>query len=93
MKEYNSWKDLLEDFREGNIPEDEVRRTLDDMSYDMSEDELEEAEELLEEYILTLADEGGYMMVHEAIDSIPYGEEEQYYDYNKDLWEMGFKDG
>lgn len=92
MKEYSSWKELLEDFRNGDISEADTRAQLDEMSYDLSEDDLEEAEDTLQEYILTLADERGYLLDYEAIDSVPFGEDDDHADYNKDLWEMGFKD-
>ena len=92
MKDYNSWEELLEDFRSGDVTEEYARKCLDEMSYDLTEDELEEAEDTLQEYILTLADERGYLLDFEALDSIPMGEDDESDDYNKDLWEMGFKD-
>ncbi len=42
--EYRSWRTLLEDFKIGNISEDDARNYLDEMSYDMTEEEYEKAE-------------------------------------------------
>ncbi len=85
MSEYDSWRMLLEDFRLGYIKEQDVRSNLNELSYDMTEDELEEAEEKFEEYILSfgMSDE---FYDFEVLDSIPAGEEDDF------SWGDNFKD-
>jgi DNA-directed RNA polymerase subunit delta len=49
--EYRSWRTLLEDFKMGNISEDDARNYLDEMSYDMTEEEYEKAELKLDKLV------------------------------------------
>lgn len=92
MSEYDSWRMLLEDFRLGHINEPDARCSLDDLSYDMSEEELEEAEEKLEEYILALNSDRGYVYGYEMLDSLPEGEDEEHSSPLDEHWGNNFKD-
>ena len=92
MSDYDSWRMLLEDFRLGHVDEAEARRTLDELAYDMSEDELEEAEEKLEEYILALSDERGYRYNYEMLDSLPDDEDDGYVSPLDEHWNDIFRD-
>ena len=59
MSEYNSWRAILEDYRLEYLTEDEAREHLEELSYDLSEDELEEAEDKLEEFIREKEEDDG----------------------------------
>ena len=59
MSEYNSWRAILEDYRLEYLTEDEAREYLEELSYELTEDELEEAEEKLEEFIRQKEEDSG----------------------------------
>ena len=84
---YDSWKAVLEDLRQGYIAEFEARENLDELSYDMTEEQLEQAEEELEDCLRTLEDS---MPLEMFLDSIPEGEEDDYYgrtpNREADIW-------
>ena len=80
-REYSSWRTLVEEYRRGYLTIEEVRANLDDMSYDMSEDELEEAEEKIDELEV---EEHMAMMVFS--DGVPFGEEDSAAEYFSDIW-------
>ena len=80
-REYSSWRMLVEEYRRGYMTIQEVRAALDEMSYDMSEDELEEAEEKIDELEV---EEHMSMMVF--ADGVPFGEEEAAAEYFSDIW-------
>lgn len=89
MSEYSSWRLLLEDFRMGYLTESETREHLEELSYDLDEEELEEAEEKLEEFKSLMEEDLGYRMY---LDSVPVEEDDDYKTHNKSGWEYGYED-
>lgn len=45
---YKSWKEIISDLKEGYLNDEEAWNHLEELSYELSEDELEEAESALE---------------------------------------------
>ena len=92
MSDYDSWRMLLEDFRLGHVDEEEAREQLDELSYDMTEDEIEEAEEKLEEHIELRNADSGYVYGYEMLDSLPEGEDSDHTSPLDEHWGDNFKD-
>ena len=89
MSEYSSWRLLLEDFRMGYLTESETREHLEELSYDLGEEELEEAEEKLEEFKSLMEEDLSYRMY---LDSVPVEEDDEHKVHNKSGWEYGYED-
>lgn len=89
-EEYSSWRVLLEDFRMGYLNEEEAREHLDEMAYDLTDEELETAEDKLQEYV-RMVEEKSLFGHGEFLDSVPWEDREDYEDY-EDLgqWESQY---
>ena len=89
MSEYNSWRLLLEDFRMGYLTESETREHLEELSYDLDDEELEEAEEKLEEFKSMMEENLDYRTY---LDSVPFDEEDEFGRTNEDPWKYNYED-
>jgi hypothetical protein len=89
MSEYNSWRLLLEDFRMGYLTESETREHLEELSYDLDDEELEEAEEKLEEFKSMMEENLDY---RRYLDSVPFDEEDEFGRTNEDPWKYNYED-
>lgn len=90
MSEYSSWRLLLEDFRMGYLSESETREHLEELSYDLGDDELEEAEEKLDEFKSLMEENIDYRAY---LDSVPFEEDESDYgSRNNDMWKYDHED-
>ena len=87
MSEYNSWRLLLEDFRMGYLTESETREHLEELSYDLDDEELEEAEEKLEEFKSMMEENLDYRTY---LDSVPFEDEEGLRSHNEDPWKCNY---
>ena len=80
-RENISWRMLVEEYSQGYLTIQEVRAGLEEISYDMTEDELEEAEDRLDELEVE-----EHMKAMVFSDGVPFGEEEAMSEYFSDYW-------
>lgn len=88
MSNYKTWEEVVEDFKNSYLDEDDARMILEEMSYEMSEEELERAEKQLEDLIADSdLDELEGMWEYDAIPP-RHPEEDDYYQdgYNDSGW-------
>ena len=87
--EYSSWRMLLEDFRMGYLTESEARENLEELAYDLNDEELEEAEEKLEEFKALMEENFDY---HTYLDSVPFEEQDDYSPHERKEWDHNHED-
>ena len=80
---------MLEDFRMGYLTESETREHLEELSYDLDDEELEEAEEKLEEFKSLMEENLDFRMY---LDNVPSDEDEDYKPRSESNWGYGYED-
>ena len=80
-REHTSWRLLVEEYRQGYLSVQEVRAGLEELSYDLTEDELEEAESKIDEMEVQ-----EHMTQVLFTDGLPFGEEDAAAEYFSNYW-------